>query len=185
MLNRQFPLRNEPDMNLKLAASALLAALLVVPAIADDEANGKQKRKRGARNNAATQFLKQLEPVGLTDDQVAKVKELGKAAWAKMKEIRDDAGITAAVTKKRAEAVKSLKDSDKKGKERQAAINKAAGLSDAQVSALAKQNEVRVKFQKEVVALLSDEQKEKLPQRIQRAVKAGAKGKRKKKKDDA
>lgn len=183
-----FPLptlsRIEPAMKLKLAATALLAALMVAPAIADDEAKTKQRKKRAARNNAATQLIKQLEPVALTEEQIAKIKELGKAAGAKMKEIRDEAGITMEVTKKRTQAAKSMKDSDKKGKELQAAINKAAGLSEAQVAGLAKQNEVRTQLRKDVVALLSDEQKEKLPKQMQRAAKAGAKKKRNKKKTE-
>ena len=173
-------------MNLKLVGAAVLAAVMVVPAVADDEATAKKKKgKRGQQNNVAAQLLKQLEPVELTADQIAKAKELGKAAAAKMKEIREEAGITDELTKKRAEAAKSMRDSDKKGKELAAAINEAAGLSEGQVAAMAKFTEVRMKFQKDVVALLTDEQKENLPERLQRAGKKGGKGKGKKKKDAA
>ena len=170
---------------MKYVGAALLAALMVAPVMAQDDAAKKKRRQRGQRNNVATQLLKQLEPVGLTDEQVTKIKELGKVAVAKMKEIRDKAGITAEVTKKRAAATKSLKDSDKKGKELQAAINKEAGLTEAQAAAWVNQSEYRMKFQRDVVALLSDEQKEKLPKRLQSAANAGNKGKgaRKKKKD--
>ncbi len=127
-----------------------------------------------------------LKPVGLTEDQITKIKELGKVAGAKMKEISDGAGITAELTKKRAEVAKSMKDSDKKGKELAAAINKEAGYSEAQVAALDESNKIRMKFQADVVALLTDAQKEKLPKQLQRAGKAGAKGKGKgKKKKDA
>ena len=51
---------------------------------------------------AAAQPLQQLKPVGLTDEQVAEVKELGKGIAIAMKKIRDDAGITAELIKKRA-----------------------------------------------------------------------------------
>ena len=66
----------------------------------------------------------------------------------------------------------------------------AAAEAAFPAEALAKQAEVRNKFQADVVALLSDEQKEKLPARMQRVAKAaskkaGAKGKRKKKKEQA
>lgn len=171
-------------MNLKSVSALLIAAVMAVPALAADEAKGKKKGKRG-RQNAATQLIKQLEPVGLTEDQITKIKELGKVAGAKMKEIKDGAGITAELTKKRAEVTKSMKDSDKKGKERIAAINEAAGFSEAQAAALVKLNQVRTKFQGEVVALLTDAQKEKLPKNLQRAAKAGNKGKGKTKKDAA
>lgn len=173
-------------MNLKSVSALLIAAVMAVPAFAADEAKEKKKGRRG-QQNAATQLLKQLEPVGLTEDQITKIKELGKVAGAKMKEIRDGAGITSELTKKRAEVVKSMKDSDKKGKELAAAINKEAGYTEAQVAALGESNKVRMKFRADVVAMLTDAQKEKLPKQLQRAAKAGAKagakGKGKKRKD--
>ncbi len=171
-------------MNWKSVSALLLAAVIAVPALAADDEKGKKKGKRGEQN-AATQLLKQLEEVGLTEDQVTKIKEIGKVAGAKMKEIREAAGITVELTKKRAEVAKSMKDSDKKGKELNAAVDKEAGYSEAQSAALAKANEVRTKFRGDVMALLTAEQKEKLPKQLQRAAKAGAKGKGKKKKDAA
>ena len=171
-------------MKLKMVGAALLAAVMVVPvSAADDDAKKKRAGKRG-QQNAATQLLKQLKEVGLTDEQVEKTKELGKTAAASMKQIRDDVGITAELTKKRAEVQKAMKDSGKKGKELVAAINKEAGLSDEQAAALIRVNQVRQKFHKDVIALLTDEQKTKLPERLQRAAKAGEKGKGKKKKKD-
>lgn len=172
-------------MNLKSVCAILFAGLMAVPALAADDEKEKKKGRRG-QQNAATQLIKQLEKAALTEDQITKIKDLGKAATAKMKEIKDGAGITAALTKKRTETAKSMKDSDKKGKELVAAINKAAGITEAQAVALLEANKVRMKLRSEVVALLTDEQKEKLPQQLQRAAKAGAKGKGKgKKKKDA
>jgi hypothetical protein len=171
-------------MKLNLVGAAVLAAVLVVPVSAADDDAKKKKGRRG-QQNAATQLLKQLEKVGLTDEQIAKTKELGKAAAAEMKAIRDEAGITQELTKKRTEVQKSMKDSDKKGKDLVAAINKEAGFSEAQAASLVKANAVRMKFQRDVVALLTDEQKAKLPERLQRAAKAKGKGARKKKKDAA
>lgn len=176
-------------MNLKLVGAALLVALMVVPAAAEEEVKAKRKGKgKRGQQNAATQLLKQLEEVGLTEDQIAKVKELGKTAAAKMKEMRDQAGITLEVMKKRTEAMKSVRDSGKKGKEAMAAAIEAAGITEAQEAALKKIAAARMAFQKEVMGLLTDEQKEKLPERLQRASKAsGKKGKgaAKKKKDAA
>lgn len=174
-------------MNLKSVSALLIAAVMAVPALAADDAKAKKKGKRGGQN-AGTQLIKQLGEVGLTEDQIAKIKELGKVASAKMKEITTGAGITSELTKKRAEVTKSMKDSDKKGKELAAAINKEAGFSEAQAAALLESNKVRTKFRADVVALLTDEQKEKLPKQLQRAANAGKKGKGKgkgKKKKDA
>lgn len=180
-------------MNLKLVSALALAAMIASPALGDDEAAPKKRKGNAnrANQNAAVLLIKQLEPVGLTAEQTAKIKELGVKATKEMKEIRDAAGITPELTKKRAEVQKSMKDSELKRKELIAAINEKAGFSEAHAAALVKANAVRMKFQRDVIALLSDEQKEKLPQQLQRLTAAGQKGKNankgqaKKKKKDA
>jgi Spy/CpxP family protein refolding chaperone len=172
-------------MKSKLFVATLMAALVAAPAFAQDD-TAKKKRKKGqagAQQNVAMQTIKQLEDAKLTDEQIAKIKELGKTANAKLVALRDEAGITPALLKKRADAQKSLKDSGKKGKELQAAINEAAGLTEAQSAAFAKVNEARTAFQKQVIALLTDEQKENLPQALKRVANAkggNAKGKKRK-----
>ncbi len=113
-------------------------------------------------------MLKQLEPVGLTDDQVAKIKSIGTAAQEAMQAAGKEAGITPELKKKLAEAQKSMKDSELKGKERMAALHKAAGLSEAQAAAMAKVNELRTKMNKDVYAVLTDTQKENLPEKLKR-----------------
>jgi hypothetical protein len=170
-------------MNFKLFGVLALAAMISIPALAADDAKEK-KKKKGNRGqaNAAGQLLKQLKDVGLSDEQIAKVKELGKDAAAKMKKIKDDAGITLELTKKRQEVAKAMADSEKKGAELAAAINKEAGFSEAHSKALKLVNEVRMEFNKSVVALLDDDQKKKLPGKMQRFTgakkgkKAGGKG---------
>ena len=132
-------------MKSKLFGAAVMAAIMAVPAFAQDDTATKKKGQRD-QQNVAMQTIKQLEEVKLTDEQVAKIKELGKTVNAKMKELRDEAGITPALLKKRAEAQKSMKDSDKKGKDLQAAINEAAGFTEAQSAAIAKVNEARTAF---------------------------------------
>lgn len=161
----------------KLFVAAFLAMLMVAPAFAQDDAAKKKRAQRGqqGQRNAAVQIIKQLEEVKLTDDQVAKIKELGKSVAAKTKAIRDEAGITPELVKKRAEAQKALKDSGKKGKELMEAINREAGYSEAQAEAVKKMAEVRTAFQKQVIGLLTDEQKENLPTALKRAAGAGEK----------
>lgn len=168
-------------MKRKLLAVVALTAVMVVPVSAQDTAT--KKKRRGGRN-VGGQLLKAFASAELTDEQTSKAKELAKAAAADMKKIREAAGITAELTKKRAEAVKSFKDSDKKGKELAAAINEKAGYSKEQAAALVKVNQRRSKFQKEVIALLTDEQKENLSDRLKRLTKE-RKGKGKRKKKDA
>ncbi len=173
-------------MKLKMIGVLALTAMILAPAFGDDDAKPKRKGKKNrGRQGAGALLVKQLEPVGLTDDQVAKIKVLGKKAAEEMIEIRKAAGITPELAKKRIAAQKSMKDSGKKGKELSAAINEAAGFSTAQVEAQKKSNAVRIKFHKDAIALLSEEQKGKLPERLQRSARAGKRGQGKKKKRDA
>ncbi|QDV57259.1 hypothetical protein [Rosistilla oblonga] len=109
----------------------VMLAVIALPAVAEEEKAGKGKAKKGGRN-VATQILKQLADVDLTDEQTEKIKAAGKVASVEMAKIRDEAGITGELMKKRAEAAKSLADSDKKGKQRNDAINEAAGLTKPQ-----------------------------------------------------
>ena len=170
-------------MNLKTIGVLALAAMIVTPAMGDDDAKPKKRKGNAdrARQNVAALLIKQLEPVGLSDEQTAKIKELGEKATKEMKSIREAGGITPELQKKRAGIQKSMKDSELKRKELIAAINEKAGFTAAHAEALAKANAVRAKFQKDVVATLSDEQKEKLPQQLKRLTAAREKGKNAKK----
>ncbi|QDV14609.1 hypothetical protein CA51_45170 [Rosistilla oblonga] len=161
----------------------VMLAVIALPAVAEEEKAGKGKAKKGGRN-VATQILKQLADVDLTDEQTEKIKAAGKVASVEMAKIRDEAGITGELMKKRAEAAKSLADSDKKGKQRNDAINEAAGLTKPQAEAMTKMNAVRSKFTRSVVAMLTDAQKEKLPKQLQRAARP-EKGKKPNKKKAA
>lgn len=166
-------------MKIKSIAVVALAAMIAVPSMADDEAKKEKKGKRtrgGA--NAAAALIKKLDAVGLTEEQTKKIMELGKASIAATKKIREEAGITPELMKKRATAQKEIREAGgKKGKELIKAINEKAGLTEAQVAAFGKINESRQKLQKDVIALLTDEQKAKLPKQMQRGAKASGKGK--------
>ncbi|TWT84818.1 hypothetical protein CA13_62990 [Planctomycetes bacterium CA13] len=174
-------------MMMKLIGTAALVALLVVPASADEAAGKKKKSKEGGQQrNMAVQMLKQFEAAKLTETQTAKVKEMAKKLTDQVKTLRADGGITNELMKKRTAAQKELRDSGKKGKELMTAVNEAAGLSEAQVAVFGKISEIRMKFQKEIIALLTPEQKELLPARLTKsgkqtnAKKEGKKGGKKK-----
>ena len=176
-------------MKFRMLTLFAVAVMMVCPIFAADEdaKKGKKGKRQAGRQNVATQLIKQLADVGLTEEQTTKIQEMGKKATAEMKAIRDEAGFTQEIQKKLAEAQKSMKDTEKKGKERMAAIHEAAGLTEAQIATIKKTSAARLKFQKEVLALLTDEQKGKLPERLTRAMNRGnqTKGKRTKKKDAA
>lgn len=183
-----FTLKNENlKMKFRMLMVAAVAAMLVIPAVADDaKKERKKKGSKGART-AAMQMMKQLEVVGLTDEQTTKLKELGATADEAMEALRNEAGLTKELVKKRTDAQKELKGSGKKGKELAAAVNEKAGLTEQQAAAFASLNAARMKFHKEVVGMLTDEQKAKLPEKMMRMMKSGKgkKGKKKKNKDDA
>ncbi|WP_145419764.1 hypothetical protein [Planctomycetes bacterium K23_9] len=158
--------------------------------MADDAVKEKKKNAKGNRGaSMAGQLIKQLKPVGLTDEQTKKIKELAKEPTELAKKIREEAGLTPELMKKRTAAMKELKDSGKKGKEMNAAVNEKAGLTETQIAAFTKMNEARTKFQRAAMALLTDEQKAKVPEKMQRMLKGPAdrkgKGKGKGKKKDA
>ena len=178
-------------MSLKNVASLVLAVLLVSPVMADDAVKTRKKGAKGKRGaSLAGQLIKQLESVGLTDEQKKKITEMSKEASEASTKLREEAGITQELMKKRAAAQKELKDSGKKGKDLVAAVNEKAGLSETQVAAFTKLNASRTKFQRSAMALLTDEQKAKVPERLQRLLKAPGgkkgkgKGKGKKKKEE-
>lgn len=153
-------------MKTKLCAVVALLTIVVAPlAFAQEKsAAGKAGKKKGqAAQTPAAQLLKQLEPAGLTVEQTAKIKEMGKKADDTIKMIQTEAKLTPELLKARRDATASMKDSDKKGKARGKAIDAAAGLTEAQSAAFAKANAVRTKLKTEALKLLSDDQKAKLP----------------------
>jgi hypothetical protein len=163
-----------------------MVVLMVSPLVAQDEPAKKGKRaKNAAAQSASAQLLKQMEAVKLTDEQVEKIKAMGKVTQEAIAKINKEAGLTPELLKKRREVTASMKDSDKKGKARGAAINAAVGLDEAQVAAIGKANELRMKLKADAIKLLSDEQKEKLPAALKPTTdkKAGAKKDGAKKKD--
>ncbi len=171
----------------KLFLMAVVSAMMVLPSAAEDEKKKKRQGNRG-NNRVVAQFMKQLEPAKLTDEQIAKVKELGKEAMTAMTALRKEVELSPELQKKRAEVMKTMKDSELKGKERAAAINKEAGLSEKQAAALVKVNETRLAFQRKIYGMLSDEQKAALPEKMQKLMQAGdkkRKGKGKKQQKDS
>ncbi|OYP31039.1 hypothetical protein [Rhodopirellula sp. MGV] len=144
-----------------------IALVLASPLAAADE---KPNKKKGQRNQVSVQMMKQLEKAELTEEQQAKLKELAKKANAEMQTLRKEAGLTPELMKKRAEAQKEIKESGevKKPAELFAEANKQAGLNEKQAAALKKANDVRAELLKKAVAMLSDEQKSKLPKQLLR-----------------
>lgn len=175
----------------KLVLPACLLALTLIPCLAvGQEEDGKKGKKKGPAAGAA-QILNQLKEVGLTDEQVAKVKELSKESNAKTASIREKAGITPEIIKKRTEIQKKVRESGKKGADVAEIVNREAGLNETQIKAMKEINGLRLALRKSVVGLLTKEQKEKLPKEFSRGMqgnadqaKAKPEGKKKKKEEN-
>lgn len=172
---------------MKFRPLALILALMISPVIAEETDGKKKKKARG--NNGTAQLMRQFKGIEFTDEQKGKVDTLAKEAAAAMKAAREEAGITAEMLKKRAAAQKEIraaeKESGKKPAELMKAVNEKAGFTEKHAEGLKKANQIRQKLVKDVVALLTDEQKAKAPEKlIQAATRKPAKKKGKKSKGD-
>ena len=147
-----------------------LALLLVAPlAAADKQKKGKKGRPSKGRSVAA--FLPKEVQDTLTEEQKEKIAALDKEFGPKLAEIaKKRAGLLTDEQKKaQAEARKAAVEAGKKGKDVMDAAKAAVTLTEEQQQQMKDldkearplQNEVREK----VTALLTDEQKAKLPKR--------------------
>lgn len=153
-------------------------------ASAQDEAKPKGK-KQPAQLSVVDQFLKQLEPAELNDEQKAAVKEVLGAVQKDVASKRTEAGITAEVLKKRAAARKEGTEAGKKGAELKKHVEAAMGLTADQVKVLGETERALAKAKQEIGKKLSPEQLAKLSEQVRKSVEAPAPKQGGKKKKDA
>lgn len=144
---------------------ALLAVAMSSQVMAQE---GKKKQsKRGQRIQAITQLKGKLAEIDLTEEQskkveeiIAKHKEALTATAAKRREL-----VNADANKKMAEARKAAQAEGKKGKDLQAAVMAASGLSEEDQKKLAEISQetqkVAAVMKQEVAKILSEEQRKK------------------------
>jgi hypothetical protein len=156
----------------KWILSCLLIGLLGANSFAQDTA------KKGAKVDQETamvnQFVKQLEPAGLSSEITNKIKELfGKTA----KEVvakRKDAKITPQMLKDRTDAAKKARDEGKKASEARELGLSAMNATEDQKKILLETEEMLSKTKVEIGKLLTEEQKDKLPKPLQANLKEPA-----------
>lgn len=159
----------------------LVLSLALVVSVSADDAKPKKKDGQGkGKQRANAQLMKPFAAIELTDEQKAKVKVLVQKANEETKALREEAGLTPELTKKRGEAMKAARQAGLKGKELAAEVDKNSGMNEAQLAAVKKMGMMRTKLQKAVVELLTDEQKAQLPARLTGSEKKKEKGKKKK-----
>ena len=169
-----------------------LMAIIAVPAMADDAPKKKKKPKADARagrggGRQLAAIMKKLKEVDLTDEQKTKIKGIAAEYGPKLREAQAAVGKALGgkeAGKKRAAARKKGLADGLKGKELQAAVNDALGLSAEQLEAAKKAQagarEVQQGFVAAVREVLTDEQIEKAGLRKARKKKGGAKRRAKK-----
>jgi hypothetical protein len=128
-----------------------LSVLIAVPLMANDRDKPQQKRPR--KYDPAAAVLKRLEQAELSEEQVAKVKELVAAAAEKSRQVR----AKAALTDEQKLALKKAREEGKRGAE----LKDVVTLSEAQQAAVKEIGAIRAAMMKQVMGLLTPEQKEK------------------------
>jgi hypothetical protein len=144
----------------------MVLAVVAVPCFAQE---GKKKKKgNAAPPQAIRQLLNKTEKLDLTAEQSAKLKEIVAQYTPKFRELNQKTNnlLTAEQKKARNEANAKNKAEGKTGKEAQAAVAAALALTpeqqktQAEIQASAK--ELSRSLNKDVQAILTAEQKEKL-----------------------
>jgi len=140
---------------MRTVLSLVLVAAIAAPVLAGQP---KAKKKGPKRPDPGTMILKKLEKADLTDDQVAKIKELSAAVAEKMAAAYGN--LTPDQRKARAEAIKKAKEEGKSPKEVMEAIK--AAMTPDQKAAIEEARKAHGEMMKKVMALLTAEQKEKI-----------------------
>ena len=144
--------------------SVLLVVVVALPLLADE----KDSKKVPALQ---TQTLKRLQSAELTEEQIGKIKELVGQYNPKLMAARKKANdaVPRAQKKARREALKVAKE---QGKKLVFAYKLTPEQQEAYDAAQKETKSISGEFNKAVMALLSDEQKAKLPSRKNRKKKS-------------
>jgi len=147
---------------LKTLVLVTLIALIAAPLAAQEEAKKKAKRVPKERGGSEAQIVKMLEQIDLSAEQTKKVREILATYRPRLERVAAAIKITPEQRRAAAEARKAAAAAGKKGKELQEEVQAAMKLSDDQVSARKKQQEVMQALRKEITGVLTPEQQEKL-----------------------
>jgi colicin import membrane protein len=130
-------------------------------------------KKRAPGAQAVNALLKRLSAAELSDEQVAKIKEIAAEYAPKLVEARQKQGLSKEQQAAMKEARAKAKADGLKGKAAAEAVAKAVNLSDDQKAAQAAVRELSAALNKAALAVLTDEQRAKIAPK--RAANKGAK----------
>lgn len=152
----------------RVVLSLGVVLLMASPLLAGPGKHAPKKQKKAPPCPAAQRVEKMLKGIDLTDAQKAQLKEIQKEFGPKLMAAMKKADVLKPEQKKaRAEAAKAAKAAGKKGKEAHEAVEAAVKLTDDQKASMAEARKEIGSLEKElraaVAAVLTPEQKEKLP----------------------
>lgn len=166
-----------------LFALALIAALAVTTVADDktpndkvpnDKALKKNAGERSGRNPMVAKLTKSLEDTNLSEDQKSKIQAAKTAFATQAKQLRES-GLTPELMKKRAEAMKTARQSGLQGKEMRAKINES--LTADERALFEKMNKATGELQKTVAKTLTKEQLAALPDAVRKPLENAGKDK--------
>jgi len=150
-----------------------LAILIAAPLFAADKE--KKQRKAPEKPDPAAAVLKRLEKANLTDEQVAKIKEMAAGIAEKAAAARAKAALTDEQKKAQQEIIKKAKEEGKSRKEVAEALKAAVKLTPEQEKAMEEARAAQAELMKKIMAMLTPEQK----QAIGKAAERGPRGDKK------
>ena len=156
-------------MNARTLMTLLLALLVAAPLLAGDKEKEKKETKKGPKQPAkalslADRSIKQLAKAELTDDQIAAIKGLSDKYTPRVEEARKKLAsiLTDEQKQQRREAFAAAKKAGKKPDEVVTALKLTPEQQEAQQAAQKEMKEAFGAYNKEVMALLTDEQRAKI-----------------------
>ena len=168
---------------------ALMMCFASVAVAQDDAKKGNDNKKARAAGSANSFIMKAFKSVEMTDEQKKKAQAILAKYDGEMKDARKAVSsvLSKEENKAKNDARKKAAKAGLKGKEMTDAVEKAMGLSEEKmakyVEALKKPAAVTKKVKDEIMALLTDEQKAKMPTPKKGKGKTKGKGKKKPKGD--
>lgn len=137
--------------------------------------SAQEPAKKAGRGDPATamvnQFLKQLEPAGLTQETTDKIKENFTKTVKDVMDKRKAVNLTPQMLKDRTEAGKKAREDGKKPKEVREIALAAMKANEEQKKVLLGTEEMLTKTRIEIGKMLTEEQMGKLPKQFQASLK--------------
>lgn len=144
--------------------------LVTTTFVVADEPEGKKKKKGRSPVANVLRQIKQNE-IELTAEQKEKIETLGKDARPKLAEVREQHDLSPAFEKQVAAARQEARQMNKKGEEIEAHAMESVDASEKQKAGLAKISQMQSELLRSALAVLTEEQREKLPKRLSRVLK--------------